>query len=239
MTIKGRSPTMRHVSRTHRVAPDWLFDRINLDRKIKITFVNTRDQLADILTNGSFTRDEWNHFLRLINIINISTASSGHFRPMDYPQTMSKRLTREENPGEDERVVTKSKPARNPVSKTLNRFPTVLSSSTSQTPGNITAKSSICDSVGMEKPVARDSNQNSASSSQLRQPDVNPSSSTGILVTETTKNPVGSRLSHHNMTISSNNVGHLEKVYSNVQRKLGRPQNDEVEQININAMVWG
>ena len=31
MIIKGRSPTMRHVSRTHRVAPDWLFDRINLD----------------------------------------------------------------------------------------------------------------------------------------------------------------------------------------------------------------
>ena len=29
MTIKGRSPTMRHVSRTHRVALDWLFDRIN------------------------------------------------------------------------------------------------------------------------------------------------------------------------------------------------------------------
>ena len=30
MNIKGRSPTMRHVSRTHRVALDWLFDRINL-----------------------------------------------------------------------------------------------------------------------------------------------------------------------------------------------------------------
>ena len=26
MIIKGRSPTMRHVSRTHRVALDWLFD---------------------------------------------------------------------------------------------------------------------------------------------------------------------------------------------------------------------
>ena len=24
--IKGRSPTMRHVSRTHKVALDWLFD---------------------------------------------------------------------------------------------------------------------------------------------------------------------------------------------------------------------
>ena len=31
MIIKGRSPTMRHVSRTHRV--DWLFYRINLDSK--------------------------------------------------------------------------------------------------------------------------------------------------------------------------------------------------------------
>ena len=38
MIIKGRSPTMRHVSRTHRVALDWLFDRINLDSKIKIKY---------------------------------------------------------------------------------------------------------------------------------------------------------------------------------------------------------
>ena len=33
MIITGRSPAMRHVSRTHRVALDWLFDRINLDPK--------------------------------------------------------------------------------------------------------------------------------------------------------------------------------------------------------------
>ena len=32
--IKGRSATMRHVSRTRRDALDWLFDRINLDTKI-------------------------------------------------------------------------------------------------------------------------------------------------------------------------------------------------------------
>ena len=36
MIMKGRSPTMRHVSRSHRVALDWLFDRINLDSKIQI-----------------------------------------------------------------------------------------------------------------------------------------------------------------------------------------------------------
>ena len=34
MITKGRSPTMRHVSRTHRVALDWLFDRVNLEPKI-------------------------------------------------------------------------------------------------------------------------------------------------------------------------------------------------------------
>ena len=50
MIIKGRSPTMRHVSRTHRVALDWLFDRINLDPKTQIKYIDTKNQLADILT---------------------------------------------------------------------------------------------------------------------------------------------------------------------------------------------
>ena len=63
MIIKGRSPTMRHVFRTHRVALDWLFDRINLDPKIQIKYIDTKNQLADILTKGNFTRDEWNHLL--------------------------------------------------------------------------------------------------------------------------------------------------------------------------------
>ena len=45
MIIKGRSPTMRHVSRTHRVASDWLFDRINLDPKIQIKYIVTKNNL--------------------------------------------------------------------------------------------------------------------------------------------------------------------------------------------------
>ena len=61
MIIKGRSSTMRRVSRTHRVALDWLFDRINLDPKIQVKNIDTKNQLADMLTKGNFTRDEWNH----------------------------------------------------------------------------------------------------------------------------------------------------------------------------------
>ena len=67
MIIKGRSPTMRHVSRCHRVALDWLFDRINLNPKIQIKYIDTKNQFADILTMGNFTRDEWNHLLCLFN----------------------------------------------------------------------------------------------------------------------------------------------------------------------------
>ena len=58
MIRKGRSPTMRHVSRTHRVALDWLFDGITLVSKIQIKYIDTKNQLADILTKGNFTRDE-------------------------------------------------------------------------------------------------------------------------------------------------------------------------------------
>ena len=68
MVIKGRSPTMRHVSRIHRVALDWLFDKRNLDSQIQIKYIDTKNQLADILTKGNFTRDEWNHLLTLFDI---------------------------------------------------------------------------------------------------------------------------------------------------------------------------
>ena len=79
MIIKGRNPTMRHVSRTRRVALHWLFDRINLDTKIQINYVDTKNQLADMLTKGSFTRDEWDHLLRLLNIMYFSIFSCSHF----------------------------------------------------------------------------------------------------------------------------------------------------------------
>ena len=42
---------MRHVSRTHRVA-DWLFDWIHLDPEIQIKYIDTKNQLADMLSKG-------------------------------------------------------------------------------------------------------------------------------------------------------------------------------------------
>ena len=42
MTSKGRSQAMRHVSGTHKVSLDWLFDRINLEPQIRIKCDNTK-----------------------------------------------------------------------------------------------------------------------------------------------------------------------------------------------------
>ena len=123
MIMKERSPTMRHVSRTHRVALDWLFDRINLDSKIQIKYIDTKNQLADILTKGNFTRDEWNHLLNLFNI--------SHFSSTNCLEVMSERT--QEDAGE-ERVTAKSKPMMNSVSRCSERTPDVLASTASESP---------------------------------------------------------------------------------------------------------
>ena len=86
MIIKGRGPTARHVSRTHRVALDWFFDP-----KIQIKYVDAKNQLADMLTKGSFARDERCNLLRLFNIMKCSMFSRSHFRSVEKATTMSKR----------------------------------------------------------------------------------------------------------------------------------------------------
>ena len=65
MIVKGRSPNLRHVGRTHRVDLDWLFDRINKDPACFVKWVGTKEQLGDILTKGSFTADSWRSLLFL------------------------------------------------------------------------------------------------------------------------------------------------------------------------------
>ena len=89
--IKGRSPTMRHVSRTHIVALDWLFDRINLDPKTQIKYIDTKNQLADMLTKGNFTRDEWNHLLCLFNISHFSSTVCSEVVQKEYNKIQVKK----------------------------------------------------------------------------------------------------------------------------------------------------
>ena len=59
MTVKGRSPALRHVPRTHRIDLDWLFERIREDPSIDIRYVNTKLQIEDFLTKGHSTSAQW------------------------------------------------------------------------------------------------------------------------------------------------------------------------------------
>ena len=111
---------MSYVAWTHRVVFDWLFDRIILDPKIQIKYIDTKNQLAHILTTGNGTRDEWNRLLLLFNI--------GHFSSTVCSAAMAKRAQQESG---EERVTAKSRPMMNLTA----RMPMVVSSSTSSSPG--------------------------------------------------------------------------------------------------------
>ena len=89
------------------------------------------------------------------------------------------------------------------MSKSANQSPTALGSSASNSPGTLKAHSSNSDRICTEKPIAKGSNENTAWSSQVRHSDVaNTNTSTVRPVAETTKNPIGTKLSHNNLKIS-------------------------------------
>ena len=76
-----------------------------------------------MLTEGNFTRDEWNNLLHLFNI--------SHFSSTNCLEVMSKRT--QEDAGE-ERVKAKSKPMMNWASRRSVRDPNVLASTASERP---------------------------------------------------------------------------------------------------------
>ena len=87
--------------------------------KIQIKYIDTKNQLADILTKGNLTRDEWNHLLNLLNI--------SHFSSTVCSAAVAKRVQQESG---EERVTAKSRPMMNLTA----RMPSVVPSSTSSIP---------------------------------------------------------------------------------------------------------
>ena len=94
------------------------------------------------------------------------------------------------------------------------------------------------DLTGMGKPAARDSTGNTASSSQARHSDVNPSSSARILLQRRQR----ITLVHDNLTTTWQHprtaLAIMRKVYSNVRQKLGRRPEDDMLEIDVNMTIW-
>ena len=100
--------------------------------QIQNKYIDTRNQLADILNKGKFTRDEWNHLLRSFNI--------SHFSSTNCSEVMSKRT--KEDAGEG-KIAAKSKPMMNLVSRCSVRNPNVLASTASESPGKTRLESQL------------------------------------------------------------------------------------------------
>ena len=154
---------MRHLFRTHRVALDWMFDRINLDPKIQIKYIDTKHQLGDILTKGiSHVTSGTIFFICSTSATSALSLLLSEFQPDSLHQNDVKKDART---GEN-RIVAKSKPT------TMNLA--FIVSTSSLTEQNLVASKSLgilkapcrTDWSSAEKLDARENNQDVASSSQ-------------------------------------------------------------------------
>ena len=234
---------MRLVSRTHRVALDWLFDRINLDPKIQIKYIDTKNQLADILTKGNFKRYEWNHLLCLFNI--------SHFSSIDSRKAMSKRT--QEDAGE-ESVTAKSKPMMNLVSRCRVRVPNVLASTASESPGktksesqNVLLSSTNVQQTSTGRPVL------GASSSNYSEWNIDDKWSSqvwksGEMSNTSTERPVYDKFvidedmdsdtaAESNFSLKSRSF--FNRVNDRLRKMLDRSPQDSMQAIDKRSMIWG
>ena len=135
MIIKGRSPTMRHVSRIHRIALVGCSTESIWIPKSKTKKNDTKHQLADILTVRNFTRDEWNKLLHLFHIHCSSLCCTKNSSLIRCPKSMAKKM---QNKKEEERVVFKSRPAVMNISSFITTSSSTVSSPiASKSPGRL------------------------------------------------------------------------------------------------------
>ena len=218
--IINRSPTMRHVSRTHRVALDWLVVRWN-----KLGPQNP----------NQITCDEWNHLLRFFNIMNFAMSCCSHFLSILKPNTMSKRA--KEKRTEEELVVATPRPARL-VTRNLSakQFFSLNSGASYSLENQELCRNSVSTSSGHESNRAQERQRDADPFSRSGRPvrSVCGRSSTGRLVRGIENQLARTKWDYHNMQISNNQ--HIERVFRNVRQKLNRSKNEQI--FVIKSMYW-
>ena len=180
---------MRHVSRTHRVSLDWLLDRINLDPKIQIRYIDTKHQMVDVLTKEDLTRDERNNLLYLFNISHFSSLCSAKNLSL-LSCTTERMAQRMEEQSEENRIVAESRPM-------VMNLTTSVATSSSFVESPIASRSQgiLKTSTGkLDASANQNSNSDAASSSQGWQRDAQLFLCTGKLVaTNTDQNSLNRR----------------------------------------------
>ena len=233
MIIKGRSHPMRHVSRTHRVALDWLFDRINLDSKIQIRYIDTKHQLADILTKGTVTCDEWNNQLHFLNISHFSsTCCAENSSFISCLNTMAKRMQeqkrRRKKCGKIENYSDDS------VFSCSDKFLICKKSDSVQKSGD-THSSGETRKENERKLRIRRSVEFSSATERCITWRVKGHSHGETWEDQKLKKTEWS----HNPRVSPATIHHTEAVFSIVRGIYGREHDDPMNDLDVNMAIWG
>ena len=180
--------------------------------KSKSNILTPINQLADMLTEGSFTLDEWDHLLRSVNIMNFSVFPAAIFFQTEKQSVVSKRA--QESTAKEGSAVAKPRPmslvSRNLLS--VKKTPPLDSSASA-----LEIKSWI--RVVFHRASGTGAKQQDPPAySQERRQDDTPSSSTRRLVRGDDSQIERTRLELHNVQISDHR--YLEKVFKNLRQKL-------------------
>ena len=223
MIIKGRSPMMRHVSRTHRVALDGLFDRINLEPQDPNQTCWHQKPARRLVNQRKFHAWWWCNLLRLFNLMNSSMFSHSRFRSIEKANTMSKRI-QERKTGEEPAVAKPRSTCLMSRNLLNEKQLSSLGSDASSVPENAQLDSESV--LGGTRELARNKDQNPATCPQERNED-NPQQRGDVCessggcgkLQRGVDNPLErTRLDYHNMQISDSR--YVEKVFENLRQKF-------------------
>ena len=236
MIVKGRSPTMRHVSRTHRVALDWLFDRINLEPKIQIRYIDTKHQIADILTKGKFTRDAWNILLLLFNITHFSSLCCA--KNISMISCTKRRAKRMQEQKEENRVVANLAVSVSTSSSSVN------SPIASRSPKLQVDRLDSQGDISTRRLVAADkdqeylNHQERISTGEPVAPRYQGYPENPQTPEDSEKSEPESRTWPHHFRISPHCADHMKKVFSIIRKTHDRKQTDDLKHLDVNTAIW-
>ena len=75
---EARSMALRHLPRTHRIDVHWLFE-VCANPQIRMLYVNTKQQIADLMTKSLNNPQTWEHLLDIAQIRAGITSQAGNF----------------------------------------------------------------------------------------------------------------------------------------------------------------
>ena len=101
-------------ARIHRVDLDWFFFvTANLDPGIRIKYFNTNQQIADLSTKGSFSRERWSRLTHLFNLMTPHVHTSHHFSDLSSSVQKDDAMSKPNAEPITESATAKPRPVRN------------------------------------------------------------------------------------------------------------------------------